>query len=208
MKKVIKLTESDLARIVRRVIEEQQSVTSTPPSKYRSAKGSKLYISEALQNKILSTVMTNLGQTYQGYDNTAPYYYVITEAYNPEKNHINVDLFLPYFNLAKPGNTFSFTNAGVLILRLNKDFTVNQEFTPSGIQFDPKHESLFMSDDQRLNLDMVKTYLDFYKEKPEQRNTKFNQVIANLTNTGNNLPFDRIEKRIADLYRTFLTNRT
>lgn len=154
MKKVIKLTESDLARIVRRVIKEQE------------------------QNNIISpdmfTTLTNeasAGRLYQGFDKNEPYYYFqMQDVYKPENGQFKVNVYRPEFK--EGGNSFQFALYGEMTVRFDKSGKWTTSFQPSGIQFTGLFDDLFYAE-YGIEMAKIVEYLNYYAEK----NPSFQAVL-------------------------------
>lgn len=191
MKRVVKLTEQDLYRIVKRVIKEQASTEDEGKSNY--------LLKNTPQNCAVATELKKMvknGQPgqFQGYLQSDLRY--IIARWN-EYGDINGQFMLPkYF---KDGNYFSVGTQGGFRITSNKPTDGSKPCAGSGLyvyyidysypQMDKLEDASISQEAQliggNLGVDINKfvDYLKFYRTK----NEGFNKVCENMSNNINNI---------------------
>jgi hypothetical protein len=167
MKKVIKLTESDLTRIVRRVIKEQDQATQN---------NIKMQLKKIPQSVALA-IYNQKTNPYQGFDQNNPNYFFVSSPPNEFPGPIDVNFYQIFTGPQKKGFSFGYTGSATLRPSSN-GVLVEGEFRPNPISPEilDNYSKMFFNSPENVNSELLIDYFNAYKQKY----TNFQTVLDNM----------------------------
>jgi len=171
MKKVIKLTESDLARIVRRVIKEQTQ--QTKQSNYKK--------STVIPDSVKKAIIAKKTAPYQGYDGNKPDYFFVSTPPTSWPGTIDVS----YYGVIIPPNQtgFSFGYIGKSTLRFESQGISQGEFMANPITVPGDLSQQYVTIPDNVSVDLVVEYLKAY----EKIDVVFSTALDKMRQLSNNI---------------------